>query len=68
MTIPREARPFVKMIEKVVADKAFYFSYQLDLSKSIQNNLKEFVSINTTRGSNSVVLDQRYRYPNAVDY
>lgn len=27
MTIPRESRPFVKMIEKVVADKAFYFSY-----------------------------------------
>lgn len=56
------------MIEKVVADKAFYFSYQLDLSKSIQNNLKEFVSINSNRGSNSAVLDQRYRYPNAVDY
>jgi hypothetical protein len=35
MTVPREARPFIKMIEKVVADKAFYFSYQLDLSKSI---------------------------------
>jgi len=57
MTIPREARPFVKMIEKVVADKAFYFSYQIDLSKSIQSNLKEIVSINANRGSNSVVLE-----------
>ena len=27
MTIPRESRTFVKMIEKVVSDKAFYFSY-----------------------------------------
>ena len=31
----KDARPFVNMIENVMKDKAFYFSYQLDLSKSI---------------------------------
>jgi hypothetical protein len=68
MTVPKESQPFVDMIEKIMKDKAFYFSYQLDLSKSIQSNIKEIVAINSNRGSNSAALDQRYRYPNTIDY
>lgn len=55
------------MIENVMKDKAFYFSYQLDLSKSIQANILETVATNT-QPPNSITANVARNFPNAVGF
>ena len=39
--IDEEDQAYVDMIEKIQAEKAFYFSYDIDLTKNMQRTLKE---------------------------
>ena len=34
-----EDQPFVNMIEKIQKEQAFYFSYDMDLTKNVQRTL-----------------------------
>jgi len=68
MNSSKEAKPFIAMIENIVKDRAFYFSYQLDLSKSIQANIKEIVATNSKPPANSIMANQAHLYPNSVGY
>ncbi|CDW87718.1 phosphatidylinositide phosphatase sac1-like [Stylonychia lemnae] len=62
--ISRQARPFIQMIDKIVAEKAFYFSYDMDLTKSIQQNVKSFIK--NTKQSDLEKL--KSLYPNVIEY
>lgn len=75
MTIEQEDQAYVKMINKIQAEKAFYFSYDIDLTKNIQTTVQEI-----RRGNSSLAnineQDNQYQnelifkesYPNSVDY
>tara|TARA_B110000285_G_C15100172_1_gene604522 strand:+ start:291 stop:593 length:303 start_codon:yes stop_codon:yes gene_type:complete len=39
--IEQEDLQFVEMINKIQAERAFYFSYDMDLTKNIQRSLQE---------------------------
>lgn len=56
------------MIQNVVKEKAFYFSYQLDLSKSIQLNISETMATYSKPPANSIMADLAHKYPNSVGY
>jgi len=56
------------MIENIVKEKAFYFSYQLDLSKNIQATIKESLEASTKMGENSVIANLAMKYPNSMNY
>jgi hypothetical protein len=42
--IEQEDLQFVEMINKIQAERAFYFSYDMDLTKNIQRSLQEIQS------------------------
>jgi len=56
------------MLENVMRDKAFYFSYQADLSKSFQSLIQETSAANSRPPANSIIANQANLYPNAVSY
>jgi hypothetical protein len=64
----KEAKPFAKMIEGIVKEKAFYFSYQLDLSKNIQATIKESLEASSRMDENSVIANLAMKYPNSMNY
>ena len=75
MTIEPEDQPYVNMINKIQKEKAFYFSYDIDLTKNIQTTVLEIK--NGNKGLSSVnEQDTQYQnelifkeaYPNSVDY
>ncbi len=69
MTISRDAQPFVDMISNLVKENAFYFSYQLDLSKSIQQNILQTIEANSKAPSNPTISDLAARKcPNSIGY
>ena len=41
LDIPSEDQPYIQMIEKVQAEKAFYFSYDIDLTKNMQRTFQD---------------------------
>jgi len=41
MTVEQEDQPYVNMINKIQNEKAFYFSYDIDLTKNIQTTVQE---------------------------
>lgn len=41
MSIEQDDQPYVNMINKIQAEKAFYFSYDIDLTKNIQTTVQE---------------------------
>ena len=61
------------MIERVAREKAFYFSYELDLTKNLQKSIEEATgSIVKLSSGNSKVEPKQLRdflnlYPNSVD-
>ena len=66
MQIDSEDLPFVDMIRTVEKEKAFYFSYDIDLTKNMQLTLQEISEgKNNQQGQNHVM---RQMYPNSVDY
>jgi len=56
------------MIHGIVNEKSFYFSYQLDLSKSIQSTITELVATNSKPPQNSILADLALKYPNSIGY
>jgi hypothetical protein len=66
MQIDPEDLPFVDMIKTVEKEKAFYFSYDFDLTKNMQMTVQEIQSgKNLSSGQNHIM---RELYPNSVDY
>ena len=56
------------MIENIVKDQSFYFSYQMDLSKSIQSTIQELIQTNSKPPANSILANLAIKYPNAIGY
>jgi hypothetical protein len=42
--IPMEDQQFVSMINKIQAERAFYFSYDIDLTKNTQKLVEEAIN------------------------
>ena len=49
-------------------EKAFYFSYHLDLSKNIQTTIREGLEASTRMGQNGITGDLALKYPNSMNY
>lgn len=45
------------MIENIARNKAFYFSYSVDLTKSMQVNLKEAIALNSNQRDKDPLAD-----------
>lgn len=61
------------MIEKVQLEKSFYFSYELDLTRSMQSSFEFYMNLkNQYKGKITTAQQQaqifRDAYPNATDY
>lgn len=68
---PKEDQQFIDMIQNVAKEKAFYFSYSIDLTKSIQTNIHEATlpSIVAGTASQSTVHNELHTlYPNSIGY
>lgn len=63
---PELDQKFVDMIENLQKNNSFYFSYSLDLTKSIQRTLQELVKPSES-GANSGPEYLRL-YPNSINY
>ena len=66
MQTPSEDLPFIEMIKKVEKEKAFYFSYDIDLTKSMQVTLLEITERKAESAPQKKIM--RETYPNSVDY
>lgn len=65
----KEALAFIEMIENIARNKALYFSYNVDLTKSMQVNIKEAMEQNNSNsyGFNGNSLNEAQSlYPNAI--
>ena len=61
------------MIEKIQTEKAFYFSYELDLTRSMQSSFEFYVNLSKMQKGKMTTAQQqaqifRDAYPNATDY
>ena len=62
------------MIKHIQKEKSFYFSYDLDLTKNMQQtftDIQNLAPVNTVNGrysSDSTFKIMREAYPNSVDY
>jgi hypothetical protein len=58
------------MIQKIQSEKAFYFSYDIDLTKNIQRTLEEIKSLPSDRSNINVLntLLMKENYPNSIEY
>ena len=75
MSIEQDDQPYVNMINKIQAEKAFYFSYDIDLTKNIQTTVQEIqhgnkglASVNEQDPQYQNALIMKEAYPNSVDY
>jgi hypothetical protein len=66
MTIDPEDLPFVDMIRTVEKEKAFYFSYDFDLTKNMQVTMQEIQMGKSSGSSQNAIM--REIYPNSVDF
>jgi len=63
-----EDLPFIKMIETVQKEKAFYFSYEIDLTHNMQQSLLNIVNGKTrTPSQEQSYQNMKVAYPNSVD-
>ena len=62
-----EDLPYINMIKKVEKEKAFYFSYDIDLTKNMQVTLEEIKSGKPQQNVPNYKI-MRESYPNSVDY
>ena len=60
----------IAMIEKVQADKSFYFSYKLDLTQRLQTQITESMRTSQMRQSSTdaEMSELKNLYPNSVNY
>lgn len=58
------------MIQKIQSERAFYFSYDIDLTKNIQRTLEEIKNLPQDRSNINVLnsLLMKENYPNSIDY
>jgi hypothetical protein len=56
------------MILNVADEKAFYFSYNIDLTTSIQANIDEALRANLTPHQPGSIPDLINIYPNSIHY
>ena len=57
------------MIETIQANKSFYFSFRLDLTKTMQNVLQELTQqADQTQKTATGLPDLARLFPNSVDY
>mmetsp|Transcript_2728 Transcript_2728/g.4644 ORF Transcript_2728/g.4644 Transcript_2728/m.4644 type:complete len:416 (+) Transcript_2728:18-1265(+) len=66
----KEDQPFIDMLQRVQAEKAFYFSYDIDLTSNLQSTLTE-IRDQTSRAPDSNAATfaiMRDAYPNSIAY
>ena len=58
------------MIQKIQTEKAFYFSYDMDLTKNVQRTLEEIDNTPTDRSNINIsnTLLMKENYPNSIDF
>ena len=77
MQIDPKDQPYIDMIQKIQNERAFYFSYDMDLTKNIQTTLSEIQNQGQTLQNNGGAtisiahqnqLLMRANFPNSIDY
>ena len=63
ITTPEADQEFIAMLETLQKNHSFYFSYSLDLTKSVQNTLQELVA-----SSGNDTNDLLRHFPNSINY
>mmetsp|Transcript_13167 Transcript_13167/g.20472 ORF Transcript_13167/g.20472 Transcript_13167/m.20472 type:complete len:266 (+) Transcript_13167:231-1028(+) len=66
LTSASEDLPFIEMIQKVQAEKSFYFSYDIDMTQNLQATFSRIE--NTQQPANDNLAYMRTTFPNSVDY
>jgi hypothetical protein len=61
---------FIDMIQKIQAEKAFYFSYDLDLTQNLQRTVQQIQaqSSKPQEGNMDTYIMMRDTYPNSIEY
>ena len=55
------------MINQVADEKSFYFSYKLDLTKTIQNNITDIIEP-SKQTNESGISELQKAFPNSINY
>ena len=66
LDVADEDKEFVNMLETLQNNKAFYFSYNLDLTKGIQKSIEELIADENAEQAQRDFLLRKY--PNSINY